>query len=195
MNCFRYGKQLFDFGLDTIDFHVATNQGDFFCKYDISISNKIDSLILNAQNSEPLELNGWLYMQDLKPGRKKCRITPVCGKDIFCTFDEEIEPEIDDARKQLVRVYGYGVVGENGITKFHIERIRVFKHEIESDIGDNRKSLGIELFKRGMLSLGQAAKVAGYKEKTKFIDDLAGLQICVANYGGEEIEKELGIHL
>jgi predicted HTH domain antitoxin len=55
-----------------------------------------------------------------------------------------------------------------------------------------RLLLAVKLFETGKLSLGKAAKLAGYSKPT-FIELLGKMEIPVIDYPSEELEQE--IHL
>ncbi|KAB8318725.1 UPF0175 family protein [Tolypothrix campylonemoides VB511288] len=52
--------------------------------------------------------------------------------------------------------------------------------------------LAVKLFETGKLSLGQAAKLAGYSKRT-FIELLGKMEIPVINYPAEELEQEINL--
>ncbi|MBD2519275.1 UPF0175 family protein [Nostoc sp. FACHB-973] len=55
-----------------------------------------------------------------------------------------------------------------------------------------RLLLAVKLFEIGKLSLGQAAKLAGYSKPT-FIELLGKMEIPVINYPAEELEQEINL--
>ncbi len=55
-----------------------------------------------------------------------------------------------------------------------------------------RLLLAVKLFETGKLSLGQAAKLAGYSKPT-FIELLGKMEIPVINYPAEELEQEINL--
>jgi predicted HTH domain antitoxin len=55
---------------------------------------------------------------------------------------------------------------------------------------DARLLLTVKLFETGKLSLGQAAKLAGYSKRT-FIELLGKMEIPVVDYPAEELELEI----
>jgi len=55
---------------------------------------------------------------------------------------------------------------------------------------DARQELAIRLFSRGKLSLGQAAKMAGFTKRA-FIDVLGRERIPVVNYELDDLRREL----
>ncbi len=52
--------------------------------------------------------------------------------------------------------------------------------------------LSVKLYEVGKISLGQAAKLAGYSKRA-FIDILGHYKIAVINYPPEELRKELSL--
>jgi predicted HTH domain antitoxin len=52
--------------------------------------------------------------------------------------------------------------------------------------------LAVKLFENGRISLGQAAKLAGFS-KQAFIEVLGKQQIPVINYSPDELREELGL--
>jgi predicted HTH domain antitoxin len=50
--------------------------------------------------------------------------------------------------------------------------------------------LAAQLYETGKLSLGQAAKLAGYSKRT-FIELLADYGVSVFNYGPDELERDI----
>lgn len=59
-------------------------------------------------------------------------------------------------------------------------------------IEEARLLLTIKLFETGKLSLGQAAKLAGYSKRT-FIELLGKMGIPVVDYPAEELELEISL--
>ena len=57
-------------------------------------------------------------------------------------------------------------------------------------IEEARLLLTVKLFETGKLSLGQAAKLAGFSKKT-FIELLGKMEIAVIDYPAEELEREI----
>lgn len=55
-----------------------------------------------------------------------------------------------------------------------------------------RLLLTVKLFETGKLSLGQAAKLAGYSKRT-FIELLGKMGVPVINYPAEELEQEINL--
>ncbi len=64
--------------------------------------------------------------------------------------------------------------------------------ELPSNISieEARLLLTVKLFETGKLSLGQAAKLAGFSKKT-FIELLGKMGIPVIDYPAEELEREI----
>lgn len=56
---------------------------------------------------------------------------------------------------------------------------------------DVKLLLAIKLFEVGKVSLGQAAKLAGFSKRA-FIDVLGHYHIPVCNYSAEELRQEVG---
>ncbi|MBU7587082.1 MAG: UPF0175 family protein [Nostoc sp. TH1S01] len=52
--------------------------------------------------------------------------------------------------------------------------------------------LAVKLYETGKLSLGKAAKLAGYSKPT-FIELLGKMEIPVINYPAEELEQEMNL--
>jgi len=52
--------------------------------------------------------------------------------------------------------------------------------------------LAVKLFETGKLSIGQAAKLAGYSKRT-FIELLSKMGIPVINYPDEDLEQEISL--
>ncbi|MGH9948691.1 MAG: UPF0175 family protein [Pyrinomonadaceae bacterium] len=57
---------------------------------------------------------------------------------------------------------------------------------------ESQTLLAIKLFEEGRVSLGQAAKVAGYSKRA-FIEILGKHNVPVINYSPEELREELGL--
>lgn len=55
-----------------------------------------------------------------------------------------------------------------------------------------RLLLTVKLFETGKLSLGQAAKLAGYSKRT-FIELLGKIGVPVINYPAEDLEREINL--
>jgi len=64
--------------------------------------------------------------------------------------------------------------------------------ELPSNISieEARLLLTVKLFETGKLSLGQAAKLAGFSKKT-FIELLGKMVVPVIDYPAEELEREI----
>ena len=60
----------------------------------------------------------------------------------------------------------------------------------EIPVEEARLLLMIKLFETGKLTLGQAAKLAGYSKRT-FIELLSKLGVPVIDYPAEELEQEI----
>lgn len=52
--------------------------------------------------------------------------------------------------------------------------------------------LAVKLFETGKLSIGQAAKLAGYSKRT-FIELLGKMGVPVINYPAEDLEREISL--
>ncbi len=52
--------------------------------------------------------------------------------------------------------------------------------------------LAVKLFETGKLSIGQAAKLAGYSKRT-FIELLSKMGVPVINYPAEDLEREISL--
>ncbi len=59
-------------------------------------------------------------------------------------------------------------------------------------IEEARLLLVVKLFETGKLSLGQAAKLAGYSKRT-FIELLGKMGVPVIDYPAEELEQEINL--
>ena len=55
-----------------------------------------------------------------------------------------------------------------------------------------RLLLTVKLFETGKLSLGQAAKLAGYSKRT-FIELLGKIGVPVINYPAEDLDREINL--
>ncbi len=66
--------------------------------------------------------------------------------------------------------------------------------EIPSNISieEARLLLFVKLFETGKLSLGQAAKMAGYSKRT-FIELLGKMGVPVIDYPAEDLEREINL--
>ncbi len=66
--------------------------------------------------------------------------------------------------------------------------------EIPSNISieEARLLLFVKLFETGKLSLGQAAKLAGYSKRT-FIELLGKMGVPVIDYPAEDLEREINL--
>ena len=63
---------------------------------------------------------------------------------------------------------------------------------LDIPVEEARFLLTIKLFEVGKLSLGQAAKLAGYSKPT-FIEIISKLGVPVINYPAEELQQEINI--
>jgi len=70
-----------------------------------------------------------------------------------------------------------------GDERAKIELLQHFKDEAQL-------LLAVKLFETGKLSIGQAAKLAGYSKRT-FIELLSKMGIPVINYPDEDLEREI----
>lgn len=68
------------------------------------------------------------------------------------------------------------------------------KIELPSNISKDEAQLllAVKLFETGKLSIGQAAKLAGYSKRT-FIELLSKMGIPVINYPSEDLEREISL--
>jgi len=57
-------------------------------------------------------------------------------------------------------------------------------------IEEARVAMAAKLFEMGRLSLGQAARLAGYTRPT-FMEILGKMGVAVFNYSGEDLEQEM----
>ncbi len=60
------------------------------------------------------------------------------------------------------------------------------------EVEEPRLLLSAKLFETGKLSLGQAAKLAGYSQPT-FVELLGKMGIAGINYPDEELEQEINL--
>jgi len=58
-------------------------------------------------------------------------------------------------------------------------------------VEEGRLLLAVKLYEVGKVSLGQAAKVAGYSKRA-FLEALGRHQVPVLNYSAEELRDEIG---
>ncbi len=58
--------------------------------------------------------------------------------------------------------------------------------------GEAKLLLSLKLYEVGKITIGQAAKMAGFS-KQSFIDVLGNYKIPVINYSPEELREELGL--
>lgn len=68
------------------------------------------------------------------------------------------------------------------------------KIELPSNISldEAQLLLAVKLFETGKLSIGQAAKLAGYSKRT-FIELLSKMGVPVINYPAEDLEREISL--
>lgn len=68
------------------------------------------------------------------------------------------------------------------------------KIELPANISKDEAQLllAVKLFETGKLSIGQAAKLAGYSKRT-FIELLSKMGIPVINYPAEDLEREISL--
>ena len=59
-------------------------------------------------------------------------------------------------------------------------------------LDEARLLLAVKLFETGKLSIGQAAKLAGYSKRT-FIELLSKMGVSVINYPVEDLEREINL--
>ncbi len=79
-------------------------------------------------------------------------------------------------------------VTENHMTQFLVE----LPFNVTND--EARLALAVRLFEKGRVSLGQAAKLAGFSKRA-FIDVLGREGVPVLNYPADELAKEMEIEL
>jgi len=61
---------------------------------------------LSAPKMSPAVVDGVLEMADFKPEDRKCRIDPPIGSPIICTFDSDLDDEVQRLLRQTVRGKG-----------------------------------------------------------------------------------------
>lgn len=71
--------------------------------------------------------------------------------------------------------------------------LNTLKIELPFSLAENEAKvfLSLKLYEVGKITLGQAAKMAGFS-KQSFIDVLGNYKIPVINYSPEELREELG---
>lgn len=72
---------------------------------------------IKAPSSRPQTVEGILEMADFKEQDHKCRIHPLVGQPIVCTFTQEKEQEVYDALRKPVKIEGIATINP------HIGRI------------------------------------------------------------------------
>ena len=109
-----------------------------------------------SQKQETVE--GVLEMADFKEQEHKCRIHPLIGQPVLCSFDEAQEDEIYDSLRKPVRVTGTAKINPNSgkIEELHIEKIGIVEQLL----------LGAKDFFTGR-SIEQLAEVQGVKPLDK----------------------------
>ena len=72
--------------------------------------------------------------------------------------------------------------------------LNALKMELPFSLSENEAKvfLSLKLYEVGKITLGQAAKMAGFS-KQSFIDVLGNYKIPVINYSPEELREELGL--
>ncbi|MCI0529594.1 MAG: UPF0175 family protein [Nitrospira sp.] len=63
---------------------------------------------------------------------------------------------------------------------------------LEVSVEEARLLLTVKLFETGRLSLGQAAKLAGYSKRA-FIELLGKLGVAVFDYPAEDLQQEINL--
>ena len=61
---------------------------------------------------------------------------------------------------------------------------------VNLDEKEAKTLLAAKLYEKGILSLGQAAELAGYSKRT-FMELLANYDVSIFNYSDAELEKEI----
>ena len=61
---------------------------------------------------------------------------------------------------------------------------------VNLDEKEAKTLLAAKLYEKGILSLGQAAELAGYSKRT-FMELLANYNVSIFNYSDAELEKEI----
>ena len=86
----------------------------------------------------------------------------------------------------------FACVDANSIRPFKL--MNELKIELPPNISTDeaRLLLTLKLFETGKISLGQAAKLAGYSKRT-FIELLGKMGVPVINYPSEELEREINL--
>jgi hypothetical protein len=82
---------------------------------------------IQQPSERPECVEGVLEMADFKEQDHKCRIHPLLGQPIVCTFTPEQEQEVYDALRKPVKVYGTATVNPNNsrVDSIAIEKISV----------------------------------------------------------------------
>jgi hypothetical protein len=85
----------------------------------------IDRIKVPSTRTESVE--GVLEMADFKEQEHKCRIHPLLGQPILCTFTPEQEQEVQDAIRKPVKICGTATINPNNgrVESIAIEKIGV----------------------------------------------------------------------
>jgi hypothetical protein len=82
---------------------------------------------IQLPSTRPENVEGVLEMADFKEQDHKCRIHPLLGQPIVCTFTPEQEQEIYDALRKPVKIFGTATINPNSgkVESIAIEKIGV----------------------------------------------------------------------
>ena len=132
--------------------------------YSSDVRDTIEQRIQSLPSQRPTEIEGFLEMADFKPEDRKCRIDPLLGRPITCTFEREIGDQIYGSLRSPVRVSGVG--------RYHAETDELQTIHIKTITPIETVQLGAGDFEPGK-SLGDLIRDQGIKPLKK-IRDLAG---------------------
>jgi hypothetical protein len=83
--------------------------------------------LIKAPTHRPESIEGTLEMADFKPLDHRCRVSPLLGKPVTCTFDSDKEGEVQDLLRKPVRVTGQAKINPNSgqTEEIHISQIEI----------------------------------------------------------------------
>lgn len=121
---------LLNHGIDTIEFHVSSQQHEYTATYDQVFKTQLTEYI-----GEPEEkiagVEGQLLMANFGRDKYQCHLYQTENKYIRCTFDEDISDQIDDAMRHVVYAIGVALIdpATDEIASLHIKELHFLDRE------------------------------------------------------------------
>lgn len=125
----RESGKLFSLGIDSIDFQLHGEPNENICASFTPIIHEriIDRIQGPVVNKATIE--GRLLMGDFRESNYACRIHPISGKPIRCTFGEEQKEAILAAMTRYAKLIGETIEVNDEIKSFRIEDIEILDTE------------------------------------------------------------------